>query len=220
MTESEWLSCTDPAAMFLLLRDSGGATERKLRLFACACCRLVWHLLGDVRSREAVEVAERFGDGHATQGQLDAAREAASAAWNAAWAAAGEADWDAARDAAWVACAAASDAAASAASASSAAWDVDPGTRADLFRDIFNAWLPALTPSLLAWHDALIPRLAQAAYDERFLPSGHLDPQRLAVLSDALEEAGCTDAALLEHLRGEGPHWRGCWAVDAVLRKE
>ena len=42
---------------------------------------------------------------------------------------------------------------------------------------------------------------------------------RLAVLADAVEEAGGTDAALLGHLRGAGPHVRGCWAVDALLGK-
>lgn len=53
--------------------------------------------------------------------------------------------------------------------------------------------------------------------------TGHLDPVRLALLADALEEAGCTDAALLAHLRGwetvplRGPHVRGCHALDAVL---
>ena len=61
--------------------------------------------------------------------------------------------------------------------------------------------------------------LANAAYDERELPSGHLDPARLAVLSDALEEAGCADADLLAHLRSPGPHVRGCWALDLVLGK-
>jgi hypothetical protein len=62
--------------------------------------------------------------------------------------------------------------------------------------------------------------LAQAAYDERNLPSGHLDNARLAVLSDALEEAGCTDADILSHLRSPGLHVRGCWALDLVLAKE
>ena len=61
--------------------------------------------------------------------------------------------------------------------------------------------------------------LAQAAYDQRTLPAGHLDPARLAVLADALDEAGCTDADVLNHLRGPGPHVRGCWAVDLLLGK-
>jgi hypothetical protein len=52
------------------------------------------------------------------------------------------------------------------------------------------------------------------------LPAGQLDPTRLAVLADAVEEAGCTDADLLGHLRGPGPHVRGCWAVDLLLGKE
>jgi hypothetical protein len=41
----------------------------------------------------------------------------------------------------------------------------------------------------------------------------------LPVLADLLEEAGLTDAALLGHLRGPGPHALGCWALDAVLGK-
>jgi hypothetical protein len=41
-----------------------------------------------------------------------------------------------------------------------------------------------------------------------------------AILADALEEAGCTDAAILSHLRGPGPHVRGCWVVDLLLGKE
>jgi hypothetical protein len=43
---------------------------------------------------------------------------------------------------------------------------------------------------------------------------------RIPLLADALEDAGCTDAELLGHLRGPGPHVRGCWAVDVVLGKE
>jgi len=62
-----------------------------------------------------------------------------------------------------------------------------------------------------------ITALARAAYDECILPSGELDSTRLGVLSDALEEEGCTEGPLLEHLRDPGPHVRGCWAVDLVL---
>jgi hypothetical protein len=61
--------------------------------------------------------------------------------------------------------------------------------------------------------------LAQAAYDNRLLPSGLLDNTRLAVLADALERGGCSNADLLSHLRGPGPHVRDCWVVDAILGK-
>jgi hypothetical protein len=92
--------------------------------------------------------------------------------------------------------------------------------QASLLRCIFGP-LPfralTITPALLTWNDGLVVKMAQATYDDRHLPSGHLDPDRLSVLGDALEDAGCDDAELLGHLRGEGPHWRGCWAVDALL---
>jgi hypothetical protein len=92
----------------------------------------------------------------------------------------------------------------------------------DLLRDIFgNPFRPVtIPPAWLTWNDATVVRLAQAAYDERHMPAGTLDHGRLAVLTDALEEAGCTDAEILGHLRGTGPHVRGCWAVDLLLRKE
>jgi hypothetical protein len=68
-----------------------------------------------------------------------------------------------------------------------------------------------------AWRTAAVASLATASYNERDLPSGHLDLARLAVLADAFEEVGCTDQQVLEHLRGPGRHVRGCFAVDAVL---
>jgi hypothetical protein len=52
------------------------------------------------------------------------------------------------------------------------------------------------------------------------LPDGRLDAARLAILADALEDAGCTRAEVVEHLRGPGPHVRGCWVVDLILGKE
>jgi hypothetical protein len=78
----------------------------------------------------------------------------------------------------------------------------------------------AVPLSVLAWRDGTVVRLAQAAYQERILPSGHLDATRLAVLADALQEAGCTDPAVLDHLRGLGPHVRGCHVLDATLARE
>lgn len=79
--------------------------------------------------------------------------------------------------------------------------------------------LPALPPALQTWRGGIIPRLAQAAYEQRHVPAGHLDATRLAVLTDALEEAGCEDALLLAHLRGPGPHVRGCAALDLLRGK-
>jgi hypothetical protein len=67
---------------------------------------------------------------------------------------------------------------------------------------------------------AAVISLATAAYEERILPAGHLDNARLRVLSDALEDAGCTDRGILDHLRSTGPHVRGCWVVDALLGRK
>jgi hypothetical protein len=70
-----------------------------------------------------------------------------------------------------------------------------------------------LRPEWLAWNAGAVLRLAQAIYEEEAF-------DLLPFLADALEEAGCTDAAILSHLRGPGPHFRGCWVVDLVLGKE
>jgi hypothetical protein len=87
--------------------------------------------------------------------------------------------------------------------------------QANLLRDILgNPFRPvALEPSL---RTPAVAALAQAAYEERALPVGTLRPDRLAVLADPLEEAGCADAAVLDHLRGPGTHVRGCWPVDLL----
>jgi hypothetical protein len=90
---------------------------------------------------------------------------------------------------------------------------------AELVRDVRGSPFrtTALSAALLT---PTVTALAQAAYEERSLPTGTLDTQRLAVLSDALEESGCADAAILGHLRGPGPHVRGCFALDAILGRD
>jgi hypothetical protein len=71
-----------------------------------------------------------------------------------------------------------------------------------------------------AWRTSTVTSLVQAAYEERILPGVELDAQRLAILADALEEAGCTNEEILVHLRDPGPHVRGCWALDRLLARE
>jgi hypothetical protein len=87
---------------------------------------------------------------------------------------------------------------------------------AALVRDIFgNPFRPVtLDP---CWLTPTVTNLAQAVYDDRQMPSGLFDNQRMGILADALEEAGCHNADILGHLRGGGEHVRGCWAVDLIL---
>ena len=92
--------------------------------------------------------------------------------------------------------------------------------QADLLRDIFGPLAfrrGCVLPSGLTWNERTVVCLAQSAYDDRHLPYGTLDQARLAALADALEEGVPGDAEILRHLRGPGPHVRGCHAVDAIL---
>ena len=103
--ETEGITWDDEHQKFVarrmrLIRQIETWNDKTLRLFACWCARQVWDLLPDERSRNAVEVAERYANGEATNEELSAARDAAR---DAAWAAARDAARDAARAAAWAA---------------------------------------------------------------------------------------------------------------------
>jgi hypothetical protein len=216
------------------------ASDRKVWLFRVACCRRAWHLMADDRSRAAVEVAERLADDEAMEEERDEAIVQATEAWDradpntlegpdhyrTAIECAAEAayrticpdeEWEPAIDAALAATHASEPDCESA--AWRAGWLSEQTFQCRLLRELLgNPFRPvAFDPT---WRTQAVLSLARVAYDERELPSGHLDPARLAVLSDALEDAGCTDAAILDHLRSAGPHVRGCWALDHLLKKE
>jgi len=220
VTEAEWLACTDPKPMLEHLRRACSAVRRvvgrrKLRLFGCACCRRIWGLL-EPAGRKAVEVSERLADGQADEGALLLAH-------NLAWKAnlgikevgamvAEYSPWSAAK--VWL-------------RVSAKAYSKERGTTTEeerscqvgYLRCIFdNPFRPASIKS--EWLTPTVTGLAKATSDKRQLPAGTLDPARLAVLADALEDAGCTDPDLLGHLRSPGPHVRGCWALDLILGKE
>jgi hypothetical protein len=101
-----------------------------------------------------------------------------------------------------------------------AAYAAERAEQAGLLRDLYRrpGSSPLCNPAWLQWNNGIVPKLARASYEQRELPSGLLDQDRLLILADALEEAGCADADLLGHLRGSAPHVRGCVAVDALLR--
>jgi hypothetical protein len=216
MTEAEWEACLDPLEMLPQLLEAG---ERKLRLLTCAYLRRVWHLLPEGPSRDAVEVGEAWADGRATRQGLDAAFDAAVD--SGVGPAGGPAPGQAAAEAAQGAVSAFPDYGAALRAAAGLAARQGRGDegRADLAR-LLRCVLGPLpfrgVPREPSWLTPEVLTLAQAAYAERLLPSGHLDPARLLVLADALEEVGA-GGDLLGHLRAPGPHARGCWAVDLVL---
>jgi hypothetical protein len=228
-------------------------SDRKLRLFACACYRRLWGRLHP-GTRTVVAVAEQFADGRATADDLQIAVDSA---WS--W------PQNPSADAAWVASALAREAAERSAQWAAGvliSWGGPYPTHAaegqaqcallrDLAGDPFGpayppfkcprcgptfwrrgaapdgAWAgaapyrcamcgwewPGRVQPWLAWDGGAVPRLAQGIdADGAF--------ERLPVLADALEEAGCTDAAILAHCREPGPHVRGCWVVDLLLGKE
>jgi hypothetical protein len=222
MTEAQWPTTDSPEAMLNLLTEQ--ASPRKLRLYAIGCCRRIWHLMRDDRCRHAVEVAQRFVEGRATAFDLEAAgRTVASVArvWGdigstvarstfalggAAWAATRSSAWVAAWDAAFDARGAARD------NVKGTDWEKERAWQAELLRDLVgNPFRPLrLDP---AWLTQDVLQLARVIYDEEQFGE-------MPYLADALLDAGCSHAALLEHCRARTPHYRGCWVIDLLLGHE
>lgn len=244
MTESEWLSCTEPNKMLEFL--GGRASDRKLRLFAVSCIRRVFHLLDDKpASRKTIEFAERFADGQATTDALH----------GNAWGKSGEAwaivHWqaiEAAQDASTFAAGTIADAVARSDKGTHDAWatafDVaynQQNYHLSEARAIADAAAPAkwvaLRESTRTDEEKSQCHLVRDIFGNPFRPVT-VDPAWLTVkqmaeaiyeerrfgdmpsLADALEEAGCSSADILAHYRQPGEHVRGCWVLDLLLGKD
>jgi len=211
MTEAEWLKCDDPVVAFYYM--PGRPSDRKLRLFGCACVRRVWQLISNPKRRKLVEVAEDFADGLVAETALKTAYNGGrgGVSYSEGYWTANEAEittcLPSARDAAAVA--------RYAAQVDYKNWAVERRKQAAVFRDIVgNPFRPVhVPPDWKAWSDGTVVKLARAIYEERRF-------EELPILADALEEAGCTNEDMLNHCRQPGEHARGCWVLDLVLDKK
>lgn len=220
MTEAEWLAAADPKPMLAFLGDR--ASARKRRLFACACCRRHWHWVEGTASAKAVEVAERFADGHATEKKLAAAERGAGADAHRFYS-----EFRQTRGAnpfiAHMHASACGDAALPPADrrrelgVNAAVWSAhtyacevtgqaeetggdwgdhlraESAVQAAVLRDVVgNPFRP--TRFLPAWQTADVRLLAEGIYNQRAF-------DRAPILADALQDAGCDAAELLAHLR-------------------
>jgi hypothetical protein len=230
MTEEEWAASTDPGLMLVHLRLKNywdffdGWPERKLRLYAAACCRRVRDVREDPVLSDIVGVAERMADGLVDEEERSVAREMAEdhgriapregrPRWSVAWAAvalalgnAADLGWGSAyaRDSAQFCCRSqgGSD------DAIREAGEAEEAAVCDIIRDLFVLLTPPeIEPS---WRTPTVLALAGSMYRER-----DFDP--MPILGDALEEAGCQDPLVLGHARAGGGHVKGCWLIDGLL---
>jgi hypothetical protein len=235
MDEKGWLAGVDPEPMIDFLH--GRASDRKMRLLAAAITRRVWHLLEDGRSRRAVEVVEddrveewreAKAGAHAAAGEWNlrlrgcearqraTIRTRAMAASAAASVLQGAGVWGvltpaekAARDAAYFAAVAIKFTARTSGGAGRPSAKRERAEQCVLLREVVgNPHRPVALDPL--WRTPTVARLAEGIYADRAF-------DRMAYLGDALEEAVCTEPAILAHCRSDAGHVRGCWVVDLLL---
>lgn len=242
MTEAEWLTCDTPT--LLLAHVRGTLSQRKDRLLAAALCSVIRDFILDERLRRAIEVAEKFADAEASTDELAAAYEKVVAAgreqrwfnqaegreWDDAQTmaadavsycavpdssfltvrtshAADTATYGAEPDCSYLSMSSAQRALSAAAYRNTL--DTDTPLFLRFVRDVAgNPFRRSSMPSPML----NVTRLARAIYAKRAF-------DRLPILADTLEDSGCIDQGILEHLRDSGPHVRGCWALDMVLGK-
>lgn len=225
MTEQQWAACEDPLELFshaeAEVRRGGRPrpeVDRRWRLVGCAVARLNWDVL-PAEHRRALEAAEEYAD--AADDALEvmtSAHAAAAEETSTAVEVGGLTDrtryvrYEAQR------CSSSREPPIAVARYCCQPFHcLPPARKAAAVRDVLGGVL-FFRPSALPWPDARgradAVALARAIYDDR-------DWMLLPVLADALEDAGCPDAPVLDdHLRSPGPHSRGCWALDLVLGKE
>ena len=235
MTEDEWLACVDPAPMLEFLRYQ--TSERKLRLFAVACCRRIWHRLEEGNRKEIVEISERYADALATDHELSTARaDAEEFLYETNEFTFPDLALSCVTEVSLVANAPGSgeylpvSAAECCASAyaerstdldkvkwydydeSSARREVEQVLQCRMVCDIFgNPFLPVTLPP--EWRTEMARALAAQMYESR-------DFSAMPILADALQDAGCENTDILNHCRDSTtPHVRGCWVVDLLLGK-
>ena len=185
--------------------------QRKLRLFYCACCRLLWDVLPD-RGRQAVEVIERYADGLTDAKHLRAARRTAEAVvreTQPVWGPDGYAPgaWDVTATARLVVHAAEVHGRLRRGYVPDGE-PADATARAAFLGELFgNPFRPVEIAR--AWLTPTVVTLARVIHADRTF---HLMP----VLGDALQDAGCASAEVLEHCYGTGPHVAGCWLLDRL----
>lgn len=218
MTEEEWLTAEKPNPMLYFLAGLG--SERKLRLYLHAC--LLRTLQCDEYFTQVLAVGERLAEGRASEEDRQRVLPLVSDYHThhfpsvAAIVSPLTVSW-----LYWGAETAARDVASSffptddPSTWNEAEWEshfnAEVSTQCDLLRDIFgNPFRP--TGVDLRWLTPTVVALANGIYAERAF-------DRLPILADSLEEAGCDHAGILNHCRGDGPHVRGCWVVDLLLRK-
>jgi hypothetical protein len=205
MTEAEWLACDDPGVMVYSLPTR--LSLRKRRLFVCACVRLIWELIADVACWKAVAVSERYADGLADDTQLQAAFDALPVfRYGGAYdPIIHTAIRELARPRGSVPMLG------TRLLAQRGSYWTERRRQAAVLREVVsNPFRPvSLNPG---WGTSTVAGLGVSIASESLF-------DRLPILADALEDAGCDNADILGHLRFPGPHVRGCWALDLLLGK-
>jgi hypothetical protein len=217
MTEAEWEESDNHDKMLLFLATRN---LRKCRLFACATCRRIGHLISDA-GLNVLAVAERFADGQITKEELIGV-EAKAPGWSMGFGktqGAGSAvsfttNLQEAMPLAYgskeslVGCLFAHKWAAVETDDVPAEWQVQAHLLRDIFGNPFRS--SAVAPS---WLTSTVLALASQMYESRdFAP--------MPILADALQDAGCDNDDILNHCRQSGEHTKGCWVVDLLLGKE